>query len=72
MLVNTEEFMDHSREFLRGADIQENCGTGWSLCPRDAQRDGTLEERPEAETSEDRGSIPVSNLPLADTPISIG
>jgi hypothetical protein len=30
MLVNTEEFMDHSREFLRGADIQENRSSGWS------------------------------------------
>ena len=29
-------------------------------------------ERPETETSEDRGYIHVSNLPLADKPISIG
>ncbi|HEY3993079.1 MAG TPA: transposase [Ktedonobacteraceae bacterium] len=34
--------------------------------------DGTPLERPEAETSEDRGYIHVSNLPLADKPISIG
>jgi hypothetical protein len=34
--------------------------------------DATPEERPEAETSEDRGYIHVSNLPLADKPISIG
>ena len=34
--------------------------------------DGTPVERPEAETSEDRGYIHVSNLPLADKPISIG
>src|SRR5260370_19579197 len=34
--------------------------------------DGTQVERPEAETSEDRGYFHVSNLPLADKPISIG
>lgn len=34
--------------------------------------DATPEERPEAQTSEDRGYIHVSNLPLADKPISIG
>ena len=34
--------------------------------------DATPEERPEAHTSEDRGYIHVSNLPLADKPISIG
>jgi len=34
--------------------------------------DATPEERPEAHTSEDRGSIHVSNVPLADTPISSG
>ena len=34
--------------------------------------DATPQERPEAQTSEDRGSIHVSNLPLADKPISIG
>jgi len=34
--------------------------------------DATPVERPEAETSEDRGYIHVSNLPLADKPISIG
>ncbi len=34
--------------------------------------DGTPIERPEAKTSEDRGYIHVSNLPLADKPISIG
>lgn len=34
--------------------------------------DGTPIARPEAETSEDRGYIHVSNLPLADKPISIG
>ena len=34
--------------------------------------DATAEERPEAQTSEDRGYIHVSNLPLADKPISIG
>lgn len=28
-------------------------------------------ERPEAETSEDRDSISVANVPLADTPISM-
>jgi DDE superfamily endonuclease len=34
--------------------------------------DATPVERPEAETSEDRGYIHVANLPLADKPISIG
>lgn len=34
--------------------------------------DATPAERPEAKTSEDRGYIHVSNLPLADKPISIG
>src|SRR6476660_9667327 len=34
--------------------------------------DATPEERPEAQTSEDRGYIHVSNLPLCDKPISIG
>ena len=34
--------------------------------------DGTEVERLEAQTSEDRGVIHVSNLPLADKPISIG
>jgi hypothetical protein len=34
--------------------------------------DATPQERPEAQTSEDRGYIHVSNLPLADKPISIG
>jgi hypothetical protein len=34
--------------------------------------DATPVERPEAETSEDRGYIHVPNLPLADKPISIG
>jgi hypothetical protein len=34
--------------------------------------DGTPIARPEAQTSEDRGYIHVSNLPLADKPISIG
>jgi hypothetical protein len=34
--------------------------------------DATPEERPEAQTSEDRGYIHVANLPLADKPISIG
>src|SRR5581483_10382593 len=34
--------------------------------------DATPVERPEAQSSEDRGSIHVSNLPLADKPISIG
>ncbi len=34
--------------------------------------DGTPVERPEAHTSEGRGYIHVSNLPLADKPISIG
>lgn len=34
--------------------------------------DATPAQRPEAETSEDRGYIHVSNLPLADKPISIG
>src|SRR5690348_10838288 len=34
--------------------------------------DATPVERPEAETSEHRGYIHVSNLPLADKPISIG
>ena len=34
--------------------------------------DATPIERPEAETSEDRGYIHVANLPLADKPISIG
>lgn len=34
--------------------------------------DATPAERPEAHTSQDRGSIHVSNLPLADKPISIG
>lgn len=34
--------------------------------------DSTPVERPEAETSEDRGYVHVSNLPLADKPISIG
>jgi hypothetical protein len=34
--------------------------------------DATPEERPEAQTSKDRGYIHVSNLPLADKPISIG
>jgi len=34
--------------------------------------DATPEERPDAQTSEDRGYIHVSNLPLADKPISIG
>jgi hypothetical protein len=29
-------------------------------------------ERPEAETSEDRGAMPVSNRPLADTPVRVG
>lgn len=33
--------------------------------------DAPPEERPEARTSEDRGSIPVSNRPLADTPVSM-
>src|SRR5438270_10852617 len=32
--------------------------------------DATAVERPEAETSEDRGYIPVSNLPLAEKAIS--
>jgi hypothetical protein len=34
--------------------------------------DATPEERSDAHTSEDRGSIPVSNVPLAGTPISSG
>lgn len=34
--------------------------------------DATPEELPEAQTSKDRGYIHVSNLPLADKPISIG
>lgn len=34
--------------------------------------DATPQERPEAQTSEERGSIHGSNLPLADKPISIG
>jgi hypothetical protein len=34
--------------------------------------DSTSVERPEAETSEDRGYVHVANLPLADKPISIG
>jgi len=34
--------------------------------------DATPAERPEAQTSKDRGYIHVSNLPLADKPISIG
>jgi hypothetical protein len=34
--------------------------------------DATAVERPEAETSEDRGYIHISNLPLADKPLSIG
>jgi hypothetical protein len=34
--------------------------------------DATPVERPEAETSEDRGYIHVSNVPLCDKPISIG
>jgi len=34
--------------------------------------DGTEVERLEAHTSEDRGVIPVSNVPLADTPIRLG
>jgi hypothetical protein len=34
--------------------------------------DGSPLERPEAETSEDRGSIHVSNVPRADTPLSSG
>jgi len=34
--------------------------------------DATPVERPEAQSSEDRGSIHVSNVPLADKPISIG
>jgi len=44
--------------------------------PADAQVwisvDATPVERPEAHTSEGRGYIHVSNLPLADKPISIG
>ncbi len=34
--------------------------------------DATPAERPDAQTSQDRGYIHVSNLPLADKPISIG
>lgn len=34
--------------------------------------DATPAQRPEAQTSEDRGYIHVANLPLADKPISIG
>jgi hypothetical protein len=34
--------------------------------------DATPVERPEAQTSEDRGYIHVANLPLADKPVSIG
>lgn len=34
--------------------------------------DSSSLERPEAETSEDRGYVHVSNLPLADKPVSVG
>src|SRR6266699_320271 len=34
--------------------------------------DSSSVERPEAATSEDRGDVHVSNLPLADKPVSIG
>jgi hypothetical protein len=34
--------------------------------------DATPEERPEAETSKDRGSIPISQRPVADKPIRSG
>jgi hypothetical protein len=34
--------------------------------------DSSSLERPEAETSEDRGYVHISNLPLADKPVSVG
>jgi hypothetical protein len=66
------------------ADGSVNCDELRTLCvssvlaevPEDAPVwiavDATVVERPEAHTSEDRGYIAVSNLPLADKAISIG